>query len=186
MRSLSCGLNPAGKIEHPLMHFPKHWAKAAWREGDPPREAWGWSDVSEADACRVAEERARRFAESSSASVGGHSDVYGYPDRPLREPVLRALADGAGGIRAVITRNSHGCDVLNTDRAVFIDVDLPDLPRPAKPGLFASLFGKPKPAPPTTRASLSRRAPSPGWKPGSARTRSYPSACIAPPPACVT
>jgi hypothetical protein len=81
------------------------------------------------------------------ATLQFSSDVYGYPDRPLREPVLRTLADGTGGIRAVITRNSHGCDVLNTDRAVFIDVDLPDLPRPVKPGFLASLFGRPKPTP---------------------------------------
>mgnify|MGYP003704914321 CR=1 FL=1 len=37
--------------------------------------------------------------------------------------------------------------MLNTDRAVFIDVDLPDLPRPVKPGFLASLFGRPKPTP---------------------------------------
>jgi len=128
------------------MHFPQHWAKAAWRGGEPPREAWGWSDVSEDDARRVAEERARRFAESSAAP-GGQSADYGYPDKPLREPVLRTLADGADGIHAVVTRNSHGCEVLNTDRVVFIDVDLPDLPQPAKPGFLSLLFGKPKAAP---------------------------------------
>jgi hypothetical protein len=127
------------------MHFPKHWAKAAWRGDELNREAWGWSDVSEDDARRVATERAARFARTGGAPAA--SDVYGYPDRPLREPVLRTLADGTDGVHAVITRNSHGCDVLNADRAVFIDVDLPDLPRPAKPGFLSALFGKPKPVP---------------------------------------
>jgi hypothetical protein len=128
------------------MHFPSHWAKATWRgldsDGNPiGREAWGWSDMSEDDARRHGEERARRSTDTASAGC------YGYPDRPLREPVLRTLADGTGGVNAVITRNTYGCDVLNTDRVVFIDVDLPELPPPAKPGFLSLFFGKPKAAP---------------------------------------
>jgi hypothetical protein len=133
------------------MHFPKFWTMATWsgtdvNGNDLSREAWGWSDLSPEDAQKTAMERARRFAETFVA--GAPSRHYGYPDRPLREPVLRNLSSGSDGAQAVITRNSYGCDVLNTDRIVFIDVDLPDLPRPAGSGLFGWLFGKSKATPP--------------------------------------
>ena len=133
------------------MHFPKFWTMATWDSTDADgndlsRDAWGWSDLSLDDARKVAMERARRFAETFVA--GTPSQHYGYPDRPLREPVLRTLASDPAGVQAVITRNAYGCDVLNTDRIVFIDVDLPELPRPAGPGLLARLFGRSKALPP--------------------------------------
>lgn len=125
------------------MHFPPYWAKASAqaraRDGQMvTREVWGWSDASEPEARRRAGERALRLA-AQTATAPGAQPEYGYPGRPLREPVLRVLADGTAGLNAVVTRNSYGCEVLNTDRLVFVDVDLP----PAKPSaLFARLFGK--------------------------------------------
>jgi hypothetical protein len=56
----------------------------------------------------------------------GQLERYGYADRPLREPVLREIRDSGGEISAVVTRNSYGCHVLNTARAMFVDVDLPE------------------------------------------------------------
>lgn len=127
------------------MHFPKYWAKGVWRGRDRAgapvtREAWGWSDVSESDARDRAEERIRRRAESPpSEQEAAGNDGYPYPRGPLREPVLRTIAAGLPQVRAVVTRNGYGCEVLNTDRVVFIDVDLP----PARsPGIFAALFGR--------------------------------------------
>jgi hypothetical protein len=51
-----------------------------------------------------------------------------------------------GEVVAVITRNSYGCQVLNTSRVMFVDVDLPE-PKPSG-GFLKRLFGKPDPAPP--------------------------------------
>jgi hypothetical protein len=112
------------------MHFPQYWAKGEWRgrdrNGDPiMRDAWGWSDRSETEARARAEERARRLAENWPFPDEHARASYGYPDRPLREPVLRTIpVDPAAG-EAIVTRNSYGCEVLNTERVLFIDVDLP-------------------------------------------------------------
>ncbi len=130
------------------MHFHAHWAKAASYGTDADgeritREVWGWSDLSPDDARLMAEQRAQQLTAPRRPDP---DNAYGYPDRPLREPVLRRLADSPA-LQAVISRNAYGCEVLNTDRVVFIDVDLPDLPPPASPGFFSLLFGKPK-APP--------------------------------------
>jgi hypothetical protein len=79
-------------------------------------------------------------------------------DRPLREERLKEFeCPGADGY-AVITRNAYGCQVLNTERAMFVDIDLPE---PAKPaggasGWLKRLFGGrpdgPPPDPPETEA----------------------------------
>jgi hypothetical protein len=45
----------------------------------------------------------------------------------------------------VVTRNSYGSRVLNTARAMFVDVDLSE---PPEPGFFQRLFSAPKPPPP--------------------------------------
>ena len=48
---------------------------------------------------------------------------YGYPDRPMREPVLQSFADSSGKPAGVITRNSYGCAVLNAAQMFVADVD---------------------------------------------------------------
>jgi len=69
-----------------------------------------------------------------------------YPHRPCREQILREFKDSAGDTSAVITRNAYGCQVLNTARAMFVDIDLPE---PKKSGgLLSRLFGKPEVPPP--------------------------------------
>jgi len=123
------------------MHFPKFWARGSWhgsgREGRPvTRDAWGWSDVSVEEARAAGAERARKQAESFDPAHPP-TQRYGYPDRLLREPVLREIARGPSG--AVVTRNGYGCEVLNTDQIVFVDVDLP--PAPSR-GFLQSLFGR--------------------------------------------
>ena len=61
-----------------------------------------------------------------------------YEDRPFREQILQDHS--AGAIRALITRNSFGCEVLNTDVVGFADIDY-EAPRI---GVLASLFGAKK------------------------------------------
>lgn len=100
----------------------------------------GWSDNSEADAHQLAMHRARRIAERFNRD---DQDMFPlreqyYTDRPLREPVIEELLAGDSMI-AVITQNIYGAYILNTTRAMFIDIDVP--PPPVVPGLIGRLFG---------------------------------------------
>jgi len=82
---------------------------------------------------------------------------------------LQEIKDAAGNTAAVITRNSYGCQVLNTARVMFVDIDLPE-PRPA--GFFQKLFGKANAAPPAqthdgalaTIENWTRNHPDWGWR----------------------
>jgi hypothetical protein len=116
------------------MQFPKFWATG--KSGS--FSTWRWSDNSFAEARALAEEAAHHLEMKFNAN-GWAAERYGYANRPLREPVLREFRDSAGQVAHVITRNSYGCEVLNSERALFVDIDLPPAPRP---GLLSSLFGR--------------------------------------------
>lgn len=129
------------------MHFPKYWARGEWvgarDSGEEWRQlAWDCSDESEADAKSRADAKARRLGQSAIRSKNGKPDDYPYGDRAVREPVLRTLSQADGECAAVVTRTVYGSEVLNTERLMFIDIDLPK-PNPGA-GLiafFARLFG---------------------------------------------
>lgn len=125
------------------MNFPKYWAKGIGREIEIDGRSvvfvcWRWSDKSLDDARTLAQEAAARLAEESEKS-GQLPQRYGYGDRPLREPVLREIKNANGDLSAVVTRNSYGCQVLNTARVLFLDVDFSE--KLEKPGFLARLFG---------------------------------------------
>ncbi len=113
--------------------------------------AWGWSDTSPEDALAHAMTRAQRMREWIARGKFNPVDShYGYPDRPMREEVLREFQDAGGPAgSAVVSRNSMGCLVLNTTSLMFVDVDLPDTEpvRGAAGGLFSLLFGRKKDKP---------------------------------------
>src|SRR5579883_40361 len=147
------------------MNFPKFWAR-----GHAGRFcAWHWSSTSLAEAQALADEAAQKLADrirggDVPTSRGGY-----YPNRPFREQVLHEIRNEAGDLTAVITRNSYGCQVLNTARVMFVDVDLPE-PK-SSGGFFRKLFGKGGAAPSDTpEAALaraenwSRRHPEWGWR----------------------
>jgi hypothetical protein len=90
-------------------------------------------------ANQAAEKIAERFANGQLPR-----DRYGYPDRPLREPVLREYRGVNGELTAAITRNSYGCRVLNAASLMIVDVDFPEQKR--GPGFIARLFGAKAPA----------------------------------------
>jgi hypothetical protein len=121
------------------MRIPRFWAVV---EGSDTgrgvfRRVWGWSMTSTAEALTVARERLR------SALAGPGPGGY-YPRVPLREPILDELIV-EGEQLVVVTRNRYGAEVLNTDRVVIADIDLPE---PAPPGgLLGRIFGRPDPAP---------------------------------------
>lgn len=121
------------------MYFPKYWARA--KQGGV--FAWGWSDVSTAEALADGKSRVARIIERLENGPWEKWDLdpYGYPDRPMREEVIHEFAPSDGS--AAVTRNSYGCLVLNTTHALFVDIDEPA----AEPDIFraiASLFGKKK------------------------------------------
>ena len=104
------------------MHFPKYWTTARHKN----LTAWGWSDQNLAEAAGRAAERLLRIRDWLAR--GGRPTLqqrYGYSDaRPMREEVLREFHAPDGTLCAAVTRNSHGCLVLNTADLMFVDVDL--------------------------------------------------------------
>lgn len=101
------------------MHFPKFWSLA--RKGGV--SAWGWSDTSQNDSLTDGLKRVDRIIEWLRNDLKGERGRYGYPNRPMREEVVRQFHDSRGEICAAVTRNSYGCLVLNTARMLFVDVD---------------------------------------------------------------
>ncbi len=147
------------------MNFPQFWARG--RSGD--FFAWRWSSQSLADAQNLANQAAQQLADRFRPGDfpprrGGY-----YPDRPFREPVLQQIKNPAGELAAVITRNAYGCQVLNTAKVMFVDIDLPE---PKRPGLFQRLFGRTDaPAPSSSQAAAldrierwTRQHPDWGWR----------------------
>lgn len=138
------------------MQFPRFWKLA--QSGKV--FTWGWSDVSAEDALRVARLRQERVFKWLDGDMAEEHARYGYPDRPMREQVLREIPGGAEGEpRAVITRNSYGCLVLNTVGLLFVDVDTPS---GSFGDWFRSLFGK-KPLDPQTALEQRLRARAEQW-----------------------
>ena len=127
------------------MRIPKFWEVAEGSEIGPRgerlfRRVWGWSTSSSAEAFAVAQERLRTTL--ANIRSGARPDTY-YPRTPLREPILaERVVDGE--VLFAVTRNRYGAEVLNTERVLIADVDLPELdiarrrtaaaPVPAHPG----------------------------------------------------
>jgi hypothetical protein len=147
------------------MNFPQFWARGECN-GFP---VWRWSAQSQAEAQTLADQAAQQLAARFAA--GDFPPKHGgyYPDRPFREPILQEIRDAAGNLAAVITRNAYGCQVLNTARVMFVDIDLPE---PKRPGFFQKLFGKATPVSPqqthagalATIENWTRHQPDWGWR----------------------
>ena len=122
------------------MNFPRFWQ--ALHTGKVT--TWGWSDTSNEDALAKAGERQRHVF----AWLGGDQQKrlgnYGYPNRPMREEVLREFPGTDGTPAGVLTRNSYGCVVLNTAGLLFVDVDTPE---GSIGSFFARLLGRKTPTP---------------------------------------
>ncbi len=117
------------------MNFPRFWQTAQTGKVT----TWGWSDVSLEAALAKARERQARVLAWLAGGSKTELGRYGYPNRPMREEVLRAFPGSDGAPAAVLTRNSYGCIVLNTARLMFVDVDTPE---GTFGGFFARLFGR--------------------------------------------
>jgi hypothetical protein len=98
------------------------------------------SSVGEARA--VAYDRLRSIL--TNVGSGTRPGDY-YPRVPPREPILDELIiDGEQAI--VVTRNRYGAEILNTDRILIADVDLPELEEPTAGGLLRRIFRRSRPA----------------------------------------
>jgi hypothetical protein len=82
---------------------------------------WGASNTGLA----AAEQAARARAERALAFFAGRASDYEYAADTIREEVIEEFADADGTLLAVITRNRYGALVLNTERVLFGDIDLP-------------------------------------------------------------
>ena len=122
------------------MNFPRFWQ--ALRTGGVT--TWGWSDTSNDDALAKARERQRHVFSWLDGDQAKRLGSYGYPNRPMREEVLREFPGTDGKPAGVLTRNSYGCVVLNTERLVFVDVDTPE---GSGGGFFGRLLGRKTPGP---------------------------------------
>lgn len=137
------------------MRIPRFWAVVQGSGTGPRgetlfRRAWGWSMSSTAEALDVAHAQLRSALAGirSGTRVGGY-----YPRAPLREPILDELIlDGEQAL--AVTRNRYGAEILNTDRILIADVDLPDLREQTSGSLLRRLFRRqaaqpgPRPEPP--------------------------------------
>jgi hypothetical protein len=83
---------------------------------------WRWSNTSLEDAQSQANSRAAELARKFQA--GEPLDRYGYGQRAMREEIIQTIAGDGRPDSAVVTRNAYGALVLNTLRAMFIDVDI--------------------------------------------------------------
>jgi hypothetical protein len=148
------------------MKFYAHWARARGtietEHGPQQVAALGWSDDSEAAARELAERRLGALGERFRSGFPAKNDYDYGADRPAPEPIASRVRDTFGQDLAVITRNAYGALVLNTDRALFIDVDF-GVAAPAT-GWLKALFQKPVTP---ERAALERveraLAAFPGW-----------------------
>jgi hypothetical protein len=108
------------------MIVPSFWAEAHATLRQPGRQStlrrFGWSDVSQADAQRMAEARVQQaldLARSGQKLPRRERKVAynGADGLPIREEILERHGD------CVITRNSYGARCLNTPGVLFADID---------------------------------------------------------------
>jgi hypothetical protein len=108
------------------MIVPQYWAEARLQNRDRKRQVtvrrFGWSDLSQADAQRHADDRARdamaRILAGERLERRDHKVPYNGADGlPIREEIVARHGD------SVITRNSYGALCLNTPDVLFADID---------------------------------------------------------------
>lgn len=130
------------------MNIARYWGKAEARAQVPDRAYWftirRGSDISQEDAQRRAEEAA---AEITAHCEAGQEppDSYAYSSRQLPEPILEEIHDPDGERAGAITINRFGCEVLNTSRLAFLDIDLVPA-KQKRSGLLSRLFGSAPPS----------------------------------------
>ncbi|MDB6004333.1 MAG: hypothetical protein JWR15_1320 [Prosthecobacter sp.] len=110
------------------MLIPYFWAESRLQHKVPSRQItvrrWGWSDISQADAQLLADQRAQeamaRINSGEKLRRREPKAAYDAADGvPIREEVVSRHGDAA------ITRNCYGSLCLNTPNVLFADIDAP-------------------------------------------------------------
>ena len=127
------------------MKFAKYWQKVDARLsnevfGQSILSVWGASNESPNDARKNAEERARKLRVFADSGFDKNAE-YEYWMGFVKEEILDEVQSNDGNTLAVITRNSYGATVLNSDAVLFGDIDLP---APSWTDTLFGLFGKKK------------------------------------------
>ena len=108
------------------MIVPQFWAEARIRDRVGGRQVtirrFGWSDISQTEAQRHAEDRVREALDRVRAGQAVHrrdlKRAYnGSEGVPIREEIVSRYGE------TVITRNSYGALCLNTPSVLFADID---------------------------------------------------------------
>jgi hypothetical protein len=89
------------------------------------RSGVGVSFASRDDAERLAEAQAQLALDAARSGASADLGGYAYLANRKTEPLVETLGDGAG-TAARITVNGYGALVLNTARALFVDIDTSD------------------------------------------------------------
>src|SRR5690606_35375889 len=102
-----------------LMKFAKYWSEAfvAVDEaifGTSKLSTWGASNESQAQAGVNASERATRLGQLISRGLDALHE-YEYWNGYIREEVIDEILSDDGRVLGVLTRNSYGATVLNTE-----------------------------------------------------------------------
>jgi hypothetical protein len=133
------------------MLIPKYWkhitktvdgidmsnCKRHWSKGNKAYiSSWGYSNESEIDALSKAHER---LAETVEALKNPQDEGFYYPHSVIKEDIEQVI-DVQNG-EAIISRNRYGALVLNTDKLMFIDIDIPVMIK-GEPNFLQKLFGK--------------------------------------------
>ena len=125
------------------MKFAKYWKKQqvqldrpVFEETGGSRtdfEVWGASNINAAEAANNAATRAEQFKRFAKHNFS-HQQDYEYSHGYIKEEILEEITAADGSALAVITRNSYGASVLNTESVVFGDIDV------IKPGFIGRIM----------------------------------------------
>lgn len=120
------------------VNFHRNYFKSK-KDNSADIHAWGYSDISEADAEIQAENRIEEIVGALSSDV---DENFYYPFSVLHEDILEDLSI-KGMSQALVTRNRYFSQILNSDNMMFVDIDVPtwDI-KPA--GFWQRIFGKEK------------------------------------------
>lgn len=107
----------------------KYWSRAT----ENNFAAYGYSDVSEAEANKVADQKLVSI--KTAIQNGTVKSWYQYTDRPIREEIKEEVKSGDKLI-AIVTRNIYGALIINSENVMFIDID----DNPSRGGLIETVL----------------------------------------------
>ncbi len=141
------------------MKFPAYWSKSTVEETDASGKritlsCWRWSDVSPEDAHESAMAAAARMLRG--LMNGDRLKRYGYGQAPLREEVMQRFNNQQGELIAAVTQNAYGVLVLNTARAMFVDLDFQPVPPGQQLRYWLTKWFREQPSPEETREREAR------------------------------